>query len=231
MFKAKDISGKRFGKLTAIEPVGKNSRRQTIWRCKCDCGNIVDLPIGALTTGNTKSCGCLRNGVFRGGSGTGSSQPEDLSGRKFGHLTAIRIVGKDRSRATIWECACECGNTVQVRAKSLKNGDTTNCGCLRGEHHDIADNRLYMVWSGMKQRCQNKNHRSYPWYGGRGISVCDEWARSFLAFKEWADKCGYDANAPRGVCTIDRVDPDGDYCPENCRWISIEEQQANKRRE
>lgn len=70
-----------------------------------------------------------------------------------------------------------------------------------------------MVWSGMKQRCQNKNHRSYPWYGGRGISVCDEWASSFLAFKEWADKCGYDANAPRGVCTIDRVDPDGDYCP------------------
>lgn len=229
MFKAKDISGMRFGKLTAIEPVGKNSRRQTIWRCKCDCGNTVDLPIGAITSGNTKSCGCLRNGVFHGGFGSGSSQPEDISGKKFGHLTAIKLVGKDNSRAAIWECACDCGNTVRVRAKSLKSGDTTNCGCLRGEHHDSSDDRLYKVWSGMKQRCQNRKHVGYRWYGNRGIKVCDEWSGSFLAFRDWAMSSGYDPSARRGECTIDRIDPDGDYCPDNCRWISIEEQQQNKR--
>lgn len=95
--------------------------------------------------------------------------------------------------------------------------------------HGMSNTRLYSIWNSMKGRCFNPADRNYKWYGARGITVCPEWRQDFFAFYTWAVKNGYQPNAPRGVCTLDRIDPDGDYCPENCRWITIQEQERNKR--
>lgn len=97
------------------------------------------------------------------------------------------------------------------------------------KRHGMSNTRLYSIWNSMKGRCFNPADRNYKWYGARGITVCEEWKTDFLAFYSWAMENGYQPNAPRGVCTLDRRDPDGDYCPENCRWITIQEQERNKR--
>lgn len=229
MAKANNLKGERFGKLTAIEPVGKSSDRQIVWLCRCDCGNEVKVPAGSLRKGNTKSCGCMSHRSI-GGIGSGLVRRDDISGQRFGRLVALIPFGKTKHRGTIWKCKCDCGSVVNVERAHLISGATKSCGCIRNnEHHDESDNRLYAVWAGMKSRCGNKNHASYRFYGARGVKVCEEWSRSFLLFRDWAIRSGYDKTAKRGACTLDRIDPFGDYEPSNCRWISITEQQSNKR--
>lgn len=153
----------------------------------------------------------------------------NLAGKRFGRLKVIKENGRGSSGAVAWLCECECGNQVTVEGHALVRGKNKSCGCLHGENHGFSDDRLYAVWQTMKRRCDLPTNEKYPAYGGRGITVCEEWANSFKAFREWALSNGYDYNAPYGVCTIDRIDVDGNYCPENCRWVDMATQSKNKR--
>lgn len=159
----------------------------------------------------------------------------NLIGEHFHRLTVIERAGSHGSRAC-WLCRCECGKEVIVETGDLKSGNTKSCGCLRREiiaersiTHNESNSRLYGVWVTMKKRCNNPESTVFKYYGGRGIKVCDEWDSDYNVFRKWAIENGYRDDAFRGECTIDRIDVNGDYCPENCRWVSMKAQSLNKR--
>lgn len=215
--------------LTVLErsaPVVKPSgQKEKAYKCRCDCGNVVVASAWSIETGDRKSCGCQK-------------RPERIVGEKYGRLTVAKRV-EDKyfpggSHQPQFECVCDCGNIVVTTAAHLRSGHTKSCGCYasstiseRNTTHGDSSSRLYWVWSNMKRRCDNQNSRDYKTYGGRGIRVCDEW-NDYAKFQEWALNNGYSASAKRGDCTIDRINVDGDYCPDNCRWISIADQEVNR---
>lgn len=153
---------------------------------------------------------------------------KDLTGKKFGKLTVICKEYTDKNRNIHWKCKCECGNTAIVRGRALKNGNTKSCGCLiyesKNVKHGMKRTRLYNIWSGIKSRCYAKTNPAYNRYGGRGISMCEEWRGDFMAFYNWAMANGY----AKGL-SIDRIDVNGNYEPCNCRWATAKEQSDNKR--
>lgn len=164
----------------------------------------------------------------------------DLTGKRFNRLTVVKraddILRGSRKRVA-WLCSCDCGNTCVVSSDLLNNGRTASCGCLKSERnrtyftkHNASKDRLYRVWCDMKKRCYNRNYRQFADYGGRGIAICEEWLHNYSAFREWAMQNGYNPTAKFGECTIDRIDVNGNYEPSNCRWVSIQEQNMNKRR-
>lgn len=160
-----------------------------------------------------------------------SRQLIDLTGWRFGRLL---VLGRSDAKAVRvkWLCLCDCRNYTIIEGQHLRKGYTISCGCyhsdeltIRNTVHAQADTRLYAIWCGMKQRCNNPNNPAYRYYGGRGIRVCPEWQNDFLIFQHWSVLNGY-----RNDLEIDRIDNDGNYKAQNCRWTNRTVQMNNTRK-
>lgn len=149
----------------------------------------------------------------------------DLTGKKFGKLTVIKISSnREKNGSLRWICKCECGNVKEIRGSHLKSGLTTSCGCKTKIFRDKNTKNipLYATRATMIARCYNPHNQKYKRYGARGITVCEEWRKSFLSFYTWAHENGY-----RKGLTLDRINNDGNYEPSNCRWATPKQQANN----
>ena len=279
-----DLTGQIFGKLTAVERA-ENRGKQTMWRCRCECGNEKIVPADYLKRGYTKTCGCsgasdgkfhdLTGQVFgelkvlerianKGGRtcyrcqcscgkvievlahsltsgqkscGCQNPQHQDLTGLTFGKLTVLGLNHKEKSKfggyRYFYKCKCECGNSCIVLSHYLTEGETKSCGCLQKEKarecqlvHGWKGTLAYRTWKGIKERCYNPHCFSYPRYGGRGIALGDEWLNNAQAFCEYVSKLEH--YGERGY-SLDRIDNNKNYEPENLRWATPKEQCRNRR--
>ena len=158
-------------------------------------------------------------------------QKTDITGKRYGKLIAIKRVGSI-GNTSLWLCQCDCGKSHTVRLSNLTSGNTKSCGCLKNEQlltSGSAYEKLYKSWLRMKQRCFDKNTKDYKNYGGRGITVCDEWIHDYENFRNWAYSNGYDDTLSGLKCSLDRIDVNGNYEPNNCRWVDVKVQMNNTR--
>lgn len=218
--------GKKFGMLEAVyfPPLVKGKPRKVL--CRCDCGGIKEIGWYGVKAGKIRSCGCLISKVR-----IGVKKPKtasDLTGKKFGRLTAIKQEYMERN-AWHWSFLCDCGNTIIRRGALVKAGGVSSCGCAKKNSgcwtHGMSRSPEYSSWTGMKDRCLNPSNKRYQDYGGRGVEVCHRWLNSFENF--FADMG--ERPEPKRDYSLDRIDNSLGYFPENCKWSTRKEQMMNRR--
>ena len=141
----------------------------------------------------------------------------DLTGQRFGHLLVIEYAGRNERRESLWRCQCDCGNESIVRGDVLRRGTTESCGCGKGLKHGFHKKPWYSSYKAMMERCYLPSSGNYSRYGGKGVTVCEEW-HDINKFAEWVETSGYEPGL-----TIDRIDPLGNYEPSNCQWLTRSE--------
>ncbi len=217
-----DLVGQTFNRLTVIK--FDHKKGHNFWLCRCACGNEVVVDQSKLKSGHTKSCGCLKK-----------EKLQDLTGKVFGLWTVISFNRSEKEGnhyRTYWNCKCACGGERVVRGDILKSGGSKSCGCYGKDRSLIelpeyteeeAFKKAKSVYKHMKQRCYNLNKTRFSDYGGRGIKICDRWLESFENFYEDM------GTPPTNLHQLDRVDNEGDYSPDNCKWSTPSENNRNKR--
>lgn len=200
-----DLSGKKFGNWTVLcRDFNKN---KVYYKCRCKCGVEKSVRSDALVSGKSSSCkSCMKL--------------NDHTGKIY---NSWKVIKYDNGK---WLCQClKCGTIKAVHIANLISGKSTKCRkCGTSKTHGKSDTRLYHIWHHVKNRCNNPNCDSYKNYGGRGVTICDEWL-NFTNFNDWSIKNGYQNNL-----TIDRIDVNRGYSPDNCRWVDLVTQQRENKR-
>jgi len=222
----RDLTGQTSGMLTVVERAVSNERRDSMWRCRCSCGNEKTVVGYNLTGGRTKSCGCAQYAARP------SVAAIDMTGRCCGKLTVIERNGR-KSGEPVWLCKCDCGNETRVPGSRLRRGETRSCGCgarqgIHGQGRQGAVTPAYVTWQAMVKRCEYPGRWNFKYWGGKGIKVCERWRHGdgkrsgFELF--YADM----GPKPFGL-SLDRIDCDGNYEPSNVRWTTRIGQARNRR--
>jgi len=219
----KDISGKKQGKLTAVETTHTTRKGSVLWKCICDCGGFKELTVSEFTMGHTQSCGCMQ---YQG-------TPKDLTGEVFGRLTVVRYTDEKTSSGNYrWLCLCSCGDETIVSSSALVQGTTKSCGCYNIEvvkekstTHGMSNTPEYGAWKNAVRRCCNEKDANWENYGGRGINMCDSWSPpAEIGFTNFYNDMG-----PCNGLTLERVDVNLGYSKENCVWEDTYTQGYNQR--
>lgn len=204
-----DLTGKTFGRLT-VTSLSRNETGTIYWECVCSCGNTKIVQASNLRSGSVTTCGC--------------GKVKDLTGKTFGYLTVLSRA-ENKGKLICWNCLCICGKKKIIQGYSFSSGKTISCGCYRKKvltKHGMSKTPEYKAWTSLLMRCYSQKDISYEYYGGRGIKVCERWNK----FENFYDDIG---DRPSNKHSLDRVDSNGDYCKENCKWSTILEQNCNKR--
>lgn len=234
-----DRTGQRFGRLVVIGPAARDTRGP-MWLCQCDCGEKRAIPSRQLAGKvPVQSCGCLQR---EKAAAVGAASTKDRSGERVGRLTILRKSEQRVNNRVSYVVLCDCGSEIIRPGSDLLEGRTTSCGCLQSERtaetntkrakhgHTRADGKRrltspeYRSWKAMLERCRNPSAPNFRLYGGRGIRVCDRW----LGDEGFSNFLADMGERGKGL-TLDRIDVDGDYNPENCRWADAKAQSSNRR--